>query len=121
MTAFADIFLRMANEVEVLDTHTFCHCQLGSFRWRSGQDETTQTGTLEGPPPDLWRFIYLHYHADDRAGVEALRRWPRPVISLTEREDPVFTDKPLDTVLCTLVCHGLHQCELIRHSIGERL
>jgi len=93
MTTFADIFLRMANEVEVLDTHTFCHCELGRFRWRSGQDETTQTGTLEGPPPDLWRFIYLHYHADDRAGVEALRRWPRPVISLTEREDPVFVDR----------------------------
>ncbi|TFI52254.1 hypothetical protein BLD44_021440 [Mastigocladus laminosus UU774] len=89
MNLFKEIFWKIADELKILDNHKVLHKQLGVFHERYGYDEHVQISKTSCPPADLWRLIYLHYHAADVDGVQYLQkqqRTPRFIGALEDLE-----------------------------------
>jgi hypothetical protein len=90
MNAFEQLFERIASETEVIDARSFGHARLGVFKAAARNYELPHEGPIGGPPADLWRLIYLHYHAADDEAARSIRTGRRETAPLFEREDADF-------------------------------
>lgn len=93
MNAFERVFERIALETEVLDGGGIAHARYGRFGQQRVHTQPAEAHPPGAPPPDLWRLVYLHYHAGDEGEVQRLLRATRLPILVREREDPGLANR----------------------------
>ncbi len=86
MKSHLDIFLKIAGEVQIVDSSSFSHPLVGTLSPETERDPSRPLLKF------LARFIYLAYHAGDYVAVRALSRKGLGVSALPDYEDFDFAE-----------------------------
>ena len=89
MSRIADVFLRIAEEVVVLDRHRFAHARYGTLHPNREIDGDSASPVL----PHLWRLLYLCYHAGDDEAAQLLVDGGHVVLGLADWEEAEFVEE----------------------------